>query len=61
MTTYRVALAAMGACVVMCDDDGYESVLQSGIKSVSSAQKIADRWTKREAEARKLSTEVTHA
>ena len=76
MTTYRVELASMGACVVMHDDklqklirllksketagrkvlnftEFADTVIECGIKSVSSAQKKADRWTKREAAARK--------
>lgn len=31
MTTYRVVQAALGHCIVMRDDDGNDTVIETGI------------------------------
>ena len=52
MTTYRVALTMMGCAIVMKNDEGFETVIEYGIKSVASATKKCDRWTAKEVKAR---------
>ena len=52
MTTYRVDVAVMGYCIVMTDDEGHQSVIESGIKSWESAKKKCERWERLEAKAR---------
>lgn len=51
--TYRVAQAAMGHAIVMKDGEGFETVIESGIKRYDTAVAKALLWAHREQMAAK--------
>lgn len=59
--TYKAEMAVMGWAIVMRDSEGNRVCIETGIKSMTQAQKRIAYWTKQEAKAnKKAESTVSH-